>query len=374
MLPPYDAVDSQIFETPQRANNPFDGSDSDASLEAIDSLDGETPAWETPADPPSLPASSIGTSASELLFADLNQKTKLLKIAADEAHQYKVCCQALKAELAAVKKRHREEPVANPDLNTGHADDDLNPKKRPSPDTSVTAVVQPLPPVVETSDDEVPLPAVPKASKGKPASKTRHFEKLNSVVCAYKDKKIIPGSVALPFNICAELCRDEATTVRAWDGTQRILYHRPIISALHLVYPNKRDEWFKSRFLRNADDAAKYWAKVLDRRAEIWEAADKRMKAHPPPAEAPISLKEKIRRKIAERRALRTRAIKSSLQKKACNNPFRTPAREPIALLSSSESDNEIVDLSKSPAGAGVPNTSKSPPVASPPKLAAKPK
>ena len=348
--------------------------DMDAELDAIDGFDIEMPEWSKSHEPPR-PASSVGTSASELLFADLSEKTRLLKIASDEAHQYKLCCRALRAELATARKRPRDVPIDGSIPSADQLEVVHNPRKRPSPEVlaSATANVNPRAPPANASDDEVPLPTAPKARKPKPATRNRLFEQLQSVLCGYKDEKIIPGSVELPFSICAALCRDEAAAVKEWGTSKCNLYHKPILSALRLVYPNKRPEWFRSGFLLRSDDAAKYWVKVLDRRAEIWEAAAKRVENHPAPVERPLSLKEKIRKKIAERRELRTGALKSSLRTVGFTNPFKTPASKPAITLSSSGSDNDIVDLSKSPAASSELEKSKST-APSPPKMAPEPK
>ena len=344
----------------------------DAELDAIDGFDIEMPEWGKSHEPPQ-PASSVGTSASELLFADLSEKTRLLKIASDEAHQYKLCCRALRAELATARKRPRDVPIDGPVPPAGNPEVIHNPRKRPSPEVLASSAAKPWAPPSDASDDEVPLPTVPKVRKSKPAAHDRLFEQLQSVLCGYKDEKIVPGSVELPLSICAALCRDEAAAVEKWGTAECKLYHKPIISALHLVYPNKRPEWFRSGFLLRPDEAAKYWVKVLARRAEIWEAAAKRLESHPAPIERPMSLKEKIRKKIAERREQRTRAIKSSMRSVGFTNPFKTPASKPSITLSSSGSDNEIVDLSKSPAGSSEAEKSKTS-VPSPPKMAPEPK
>ena len=366
----YAQIILQVFETPEKSATARTLSDSDLSADDADGFDIRLPDWaKSSATGP--PADSVGTSASELLFADLSEKTKLLKIAADEAHQYRLRCLALRHELASVKKRQREELAAHASSAVKEHDPETsNPKKRPSPEV----LAEPSEVHTDISDDEVPLPQ--KApdelrAKGK-ANNNRLFEKLHSVLCGYKDEKVFPGSAELPYDVCAQLCREEAATVKSWKPSRRSYYHKNILSALRLVYPHKRDEWFKSPFLLHPDGAAKYWISVLTRRSEIWEAAGKRMESHPAQNNVSISLKARIRQKIEERRKKRTRSIKASLRTVGFTNPFKTPTRKTNSGLSSSGSDNEVVDLSKSPAGpekAGVEN----PPAPSPPKLAPPP-
>ena len=251
----------QVFETPEKSEAAPALNDSDLSAGDVDGFDIQMPSWaQTSAT--DKPDESIGTSASELLFADLSEKTKLLKIAADEAHQYRLRCLALRHELASVKKRQREELAAHASSAVRDHDPEIsNPKKRPSPEF----IGEPAEPHVDISDDEVPLPQkAPSALKHKnKANDNRLFENLHSILCGYKDEKVFPGSAELPYEVCAQLCREEAATVSSWKASRRKFYHKNILSALRLVYPHKRDEWFQSPFLLHPDGAAKYWANVL---------------------------------------------------------------------------------------------------------------
>ena len=134
-------------------------------------------------------------------------------------------------------------------------------------------------------------------------------------------------------------------------------FHKPVLAALKLVYPNKVDAWFKKPFLRDPAGAAKYWSKVLVRRSEIWYAAAKRKAAEslPPPFQEP--LKDRIRRKIAERKAARVNSLSVSFRRSASKAPLKSLPPEPAGLGLSSDSDEpsaHVIDLSQSPAASSA--------------------
>ena len=321
------------------------------------------------------PPSSVSASASELLFEDLSEKTRLLKIAEKQADDYKKKCEALSAELVSAKKRNRDAaqivtaPVS-----------DVEAEKKRSPPASSAASVAAAPPsrptsgrrasrkkstpraatvsgpkIADNSDDDVPAP-VPHARPTPP--KGREFEMLHSVLCAYKDDSntdMVPGSPDLPFELCAELlCRDKVEAISRWSKAEKARFHPVVISALHLVYKNKKPEWFKSKFLSSQDQTAKYWSQVLTRRSEIWDAAAARESAVlAASAITAISLKERIRQKIKQRKQGKIAALKASapsVSKRSTKGAGTAPVsgRE---LSSSSDSEvapPAVVDLSKS--------------------------
>ena len=288
---------------------------------------------------------SVAASASELLFSELSEKTRLLNLAKKEVEEYKLKYQALLSAPSASQKRQRD--AVPPQAAAASCEADEAPKKKHSPE--VAKAPEKSPPAGATlsdSDDEVP-PPLPDKPTIVATTKARPFEQLNSVLCAYKDKKIVPGSEELPFDICTELCKEEADAVEAWDQSTRKRYHRAVISALRLVYPNKKTSWFQSHFLTSPSGAAKYWVRVLRRRADIWKTAASAAKAlHRE------SLQLRIRRKINERRQTRIKSL-SKVSASAANDPFKTPIRESCVGLSSSDSDDEpqkVIDLSQSPA------------------------
>ena len=330
---------------------------------------------------------SVAASASELLFDDLSEKTKLLRIASREADQYKKRCLALAAELASVKKRSRSAAKID---SPAPSDATLEaPKKKRSPPEAARAEKhvaqhvdqvpneeqpkQPLPSkatapkAIQDSDDEVPAPAaVPPPAP----TKAKAFEDLSSILCAYKDKnrpaseKVIPGSTDLPFNVCADLCRDEVEAISTWSNVELARFHPAILSALRLVYPNKKAEWFKSKFLQSHKDTAEYWAQVLTRRAEIWDAAAARVAAVAVPAAAfRKPLRDRIRDKIKQRKEGKIASLKAKASAASKCKP--TPKASGGA-PSSSDSDTApafVVDLSKSPS---VPTCTDQPAAAAP--------
>ena len=289
-------------------------------------------------------------SASELLLADLNEKAELLRVANAKALQFEARCSALKHKLAESRKRQREAESRAPP-GAGATDDSEAPRKRPSPDPpAVKAAITSTAGLGENSDDDVPLPAPAPPPTAKTSLYEKPFEVLQSILCAYKDGKIVPGADNLPFDMCVELCQDEIASITSWSKATCVKNHQAVLAALELVYPNKKPEWFKSPFLTNPQGAAEYWSRVLKRRSEIWKAAADRVKLDAKKA-LRASLQERIRAKIDERRkraikALHTPAVRPP--KKAAP-VCKTPKRQ---VRASSDSD-EVVDLSISPEVSG---------------------
>ena len=287
---------------------------------------------------------SIPASASELLLVGYKEKSELLRVATAQARAYKLRAEALAGLLAASNKRPRvsiepKDVIPSVEVPT-------NPMKKHSPNPPPTKIVD-QPEIGHDSDDEVPVPLQePEAAI---ATQDRSFDHLSSILCAYKDKKIVPGSIDFPFDVCADLCRDEARVVYSWSPADKKRLRPSIISALRLVYPDKKTTWYNNHFLSSENGAATYWARVLKRRAEIWDAAAARL-AIGSHQEAANSVVERIRRKIANRKCKRLSSIASAVPS---DNPYITPERKAFcASLSSSDSDGggpNTVDLSQSP-------------------------
>jgi hypothetical protein len=205
-----------------------------------------------------------------------------------------------------------------------------------------------LPAADVASDDDVPIAVENDELAASAQEPQRRFEGLHSVLCAYKDGKLKPGSVNLPFDICAELCRDEAELTKAWPPEEKARLLPCVVSALRLVYPNKRVEWFDKPFLSDANAATAYWCRVLLRRAEIWDAAAARLESQRASLRR-VSLQCRIKEKIAQRKAERLSSIcKSS----SARYVYKTPAKQTIVSLSSSDSDcddRNVIDISISP-------------------------
>ena len=316
---------------------------------------------------------SVPASATELLLEGLTEKTELLRIAKQKALladaktvQLQKRCSALTSLVAAAKKREREEAA-----RTAHEVAELNPRKRPSPEVEPALVPSAVPRVLSPdSDDDVPLPAPAVAAEAAVHDKCTKFQQLSSILCAYKDGKVFPGSTNLPFDVCADLVRDEATLALGLSLHEKTRMLPCIRSALRLVYPDKKDAWFESPFLNDPKGAVKYWARVLNRRAEIWDAAALRILAKRESART-SSLKSRIRDKIAQRKAARLSGLKATPN--AAAYVFKTPDRHNGLSLLSSDSDmdgDNVVDLSGSPATAAKPGVPLAAPTVTPPKMA----
>ena len=75
---------------------------------------------------------SLPASATEFLYEELSKKTKLLRIAVQEEHQFRRSYENLSAKMKSKKKRSRDEP----DVSVT-PDAEATPKKRPSPDPPI---------------------------------------------------------------------------------------------------------------------------------------------------------------------------------------------------------------------------------------------
>lgn len=341
----------------------------------------------------------VSASASELLYSELTEKNQLLKRAQEEAREYKLKCEALLSSLSESKKRQRDDAKAV-NAAASEARPDEAPKKKHSPDNksdverpSVPPPVPVAPPTLKPadpkpavdapsgcqSDDEVPAPDQRPPQIDFVFQKP--YERLHSILCAHKARVIIPGSTELPFDLCALMCKEEAHNVEKWSTQTCVDYHKAVISALGLVYPNKIKSWFDKPFLKNPKSAAKYWCRVLSRRAEIWQAAADREAANslPPPHQEP--LRDRIRRKIAERKAKRINSLSVAFTPSASKSRSVESTPKPTIGLSSDsdEASATVIDLSQSPApsAASAPSCSSSASTVSsdtPPKAAPHPK
>ena len=334
----------------------------------------------------------LSISASELLYSELSDQKELLVKAQQEARDYKLKCEALLSTLTESKKRQREEARAEL-ARANEVRPDEAPKKKPSPEPKPNAVPKPTKapvPVVQPAAKAAPRPPVPTASVAchsdddvpapdpQPVKLDFEFKKpyetLHSILCAYKAKQIIPGSTELPFDLCASMCKEEADNVKKWSPDTCATYHKALISALKLVYPNKVKSWFDKPFLRNPTSTAVYWARVLTRRSEIWQAAADRRAATtlPPPHQEP--LKDRIRRRIAERKAERLNSLSVSFRSSKARSFSSPPPKASVSLSSDSDEPSAtVIDLSQSPAASSSSNTSPAS-SDSPPKAAPHPK
>ena len=309
--------------------------------------------------PPQIDEASMPASASELLLADLSEKTRLLRIARQKARQYKLKCEALASQVSSAKKRQRDQ-LSTPLSASADDEEVANPAKKHSPENKA---ILSAPDLVDTSDSESDDDVSPpiEAPEEKPVQKM--FQKLNSLLCAYKDKQVKPGSHNLPFDLCAEMCKEEAEAVQKWDANAQRYFHPAIISALRLVYPNKVDSWFGSNFLKSPKGAAKYWVQVLLRRSEIWAAAASKAAMAKKHIKTK-SLKEKIRAKIEQRRQSRLNMLSVPTACPSRQDPFKTPQRR-VSLGLSSDSDDStkaVIDLSVSPPAKASSSCGKSAP------------
>ena len=107
------------------------------------------------------------------------------------------------------------------------------------------------------------------------------------------------------------------------------------MSALSLIFPKKKD-WDSKHFLQTPGGAASYWRTVLDRRANVWEEADKKEKLMRSAFLTP--LKQRIREKIRMRKQQRLGQSSSSSQ----SEPHSGSKESPISVtLTSDESSGE---------------------------------
>ena len=147
---------------------------------------------------------------------------------------------------------------------------------------------------VDPSDDE----ALRTDSKDK---KDKAYKGLDSILCAYKDNEINPKDKAseLTFEICAKTCVSEIAQTMRWSDAEINDRHHMIISALKMVYKDKKAEWFEQSFLKSPIGAHKYWIKVLKRRCVLWRAAHTRNNPENRRVKEPaLSLKQRLREAI----------------------------------------------------------------------------
>ena len=182
----------------------------------------------------------------------------------------------------------------------------------------------------------------------------------------------------MPFEICALICTEEAIAVDKWTSSTCKAYHDALLSALRLVYPSKIESWYDKPFLKSPTGTRKYWVRVLNRRAEIWQAAADK-KAAAPLYQEP--LKDRIRRKIAERKSARINSLSVSFKKSTPKKSALTSEHKRRSGLSSDsdEAAAAVIDLSQSPATSSTspPSCSSSASTTSsdsPPKAAPHPK
>ena len=326
---------------------------------------GEASAEEPPSDAESqwTDNTSVAASASKQMAADMDKKLKhleraneKLKLAEQEAAaranlKLKLAeqrCAALESRLNnASKKRSREKEAPQPDKASSH-----NPEKKPSPSPkpegasflnlsmSSTAAV-----CGDESDDSLEPPEAPASVAEEEEQKPDLlYEGLNSVLCAYKAKKLHPNKDGLTYGLCAELCRDEREASKRWNRKEKAKYMPMIMSALKLVFPNPKKDWSTKKFLETPGGVASYWRTVLARRAEAWEEADKKEKLL---REAYLTpLKQRIKAKI--RLHKRKRSGASALSQ---HEPHSGSKDSPISIKVSS-SDDSSSDTEGMPAAA----------------------
>ena len=208
-----------------------------------------------------------------------------------------------------------------------------------------------------SSDDEVPdLPTPPKKKLATP--KPQPYEALHSILCAYKAKKIVPGAGNLTYDICADICAKEAHAVTEWSHSQMVTRQPMILSALHLVYKDKKEIWFEERkktFLGSATGTAKYWMTVLTRRAVIWKDRAKDLKRKGSLGVSPqklVALEDRIQAAIARRQKAAVFRL---------NKSGKTVTRVPNDSSDSDFSSDEENPAAAAAASATAPTTKTSP-------------
>ena len=199
--------------------------------------------------------SSIPASASDMLVKRIEQQNKeiakanlLLKKQKDREIQ-------LLRQLATASQKS---PAISPPLPSSESaaaqipsTQPRRPSKRKSPGSNGDNPIdfsqpsQPYGPSSPSSDDEVPDLPAPKKKVATPRKNL--YQGLHSILCSYKSKKIKPGTGNLTFSICAEICGKEADSVRKWTKDQKVQRQRMIISALHLVYKDRKESWFQEK-------------------------------------------------------------------------------------------------------------------------------
>ena len=276
--------------------------------------------------PSDLEKYSIAPSASEQVIADITTQSNLRRIAEHRASQIQARCDELQRKLnaaAAAAAKTKKRKSTQPPAASASARDtavSANPKKRRSPPkplidvlASQRAALHDEESGTDTSDEVVPSP------DEQSGSKQPTFEGLNSVLCEYKKSKDNgDGSFQptyegpLTFTVCAEMADDEANDIDEWSYQQKIERRPMIVSALRLVYKNKKEAWFSKPFLMSPMGAAEYWQEVLKRRATLWREAHKSAQQTAEAAEDIVSpvrssvhrrLREKLKKRSSDRTA-----------------------------------------------------------------------
>ena len=223
-------------------------------------------------------AAPAAHSAREMWKQELLHN-KIEKARLEEREKAKVLeakCEELRKQLKAAKKRSRSTDASAAASATTLEDE--APKKKPSPEPKpvghlVDIMAGTHAGDAEQSDDEVPAPTpkpTPVELGPERATVCQKFQQLNSVVCAYKQKLINPKDpkdVNFTFGVCAEMCEQEVEDMSRWNLADKIRLFPAIISAIHIVYPNKTEEWYLKPWLQDPEGVAEYWRKVLERRA-----------------------------------------------------------------------------------------------------------
>ena len=190
------------------------------------------------------------------------------------------------------------------------------------------------------------------------------FEGLNSVLCEYKkckengDDSFKPSYEGpLTFEVCAEMADEEATDIDGWSYQQKIERRPMIVSALRLVYKNKKEEWFSKPFLMSPLGAAEYWQEVLKRRAALWREAHKSAQQRAATSNDMVSpVRSSVHRRLREK-----------LKKKSKNNSTSSPhtaaddgsRMSPVVVSSDPEDSMSPPDVS-TPAGNSTGSSSSS--------------
>jgi hypothetical protein len=251
-------------------------------------------------------------------LASLSKKDKLLTSANREAAEYKKRCEALASQLAISNQKRKATPPIE-----ASPEESPSPPKKSKAKAKAKAVAKPKPsapsladivgPSISKSDDDVSVTSdLDEAHLSIAPDESLHdeFRGLKSIVCAYKLGDIEPSSSedGITFGVCAEICEDEAKAAHNWSSSEREIYHPMVISALRIIYPDKKESWFNKPFLLSPKGTAIYWTRVLERRAAIWRAAEQNLIATKPTAQTtPVqSLTERIRAKIKKREISKT--------------------------------------------------------------------
>ena len=315
--------------------------------------------------PSDLEKYSIAPSASAQVIADITTQTNLRRIAEQRAVQIQARCDELAKKLQQAAKNRKRKPTKTATASGGeNGAAAVNPQKRPSPPRPLTDVLATQRAAMyahdsnatDVSDDEVPSPDDANAPK-QPT-----FEGLNSVLCEYKKSKDNnDGSFQpsyegpLTFTVCAEMADEEAQDIEEWSLQQKIERRPMIVSALRLVYKNKKEDWFSRSFLTSPLGAAEYWQEVLRRRAVLWREAHKSAQEK---AEAANNIVSPVRSSVHKR-------LQQKLKKRSSKKPALSPPaaadNSPISISSDPEDSLSPIDSSQT-AGDHAKKTKKSAP------------